>query len=97
MLEDLGCRMIGPIPRIDAALQAIEREELDGAVLDVNVNNEKVFPVADALLQRSIPFVFATGYGQAMLPEDYRRFPVLHKPFSARELATCVQRNFRRG
>ena len=51
------------------------------AILDVNLNGEPILPVADVLVARGTPFVFATGYGERGLPEPYRDRPTLNKPF----------------
>lgn len=81
VLEDLGHQMVGPYSRVEAALSAARVEEFDVAILDVNVNGQAIFPVAEAIAARSIPFVFSTGYGQKSLPEEYRSRPTLDKPF----------------
>lgn len=56
--------------------------ELDAALLDVNVAGQEVFPVAEALKARGVPFVFSTGYGEAGLPEHWRGNPTVQKPFT---------------
>lgn len=81
VLEDLGHQMLGPYYRVDAALVAAQSEDFDVAILDVNVNGQAIFPVADAIATRGIPFIFSTGYGQKSLPEKYRSRPTLDKPF----------------
>ena len=82
VLQSLGCTIVGPVPNLAGALQAARTEPLSGAVLDVNLNGEKVYPAADELLARGIPFVFATGYGAADLPERFRSLPRVQKPFN---------------
>ena len=74
------------VPRVNEALAAAQREEFDLAILDVHLNGQAVFPVADALIERGIPFVFATGYGERGLPEQYRNRPILQKPFAKDDL-----------
>lgn len=81
VLEDLGHQMLGPYSRVEAALPAARTEEFDVAILDVNVNGQAVFPVAEAIASRGIPLIFSTGYGQKSLPEEYRSRPTLDKPF----------------
>ena len=84
MLSDLGCRVVATASRVAHALVVASdnAQALDGAILDVNVAGESVEPVAAALAARGVPFVFATGYGQAGVPETWRDRPALQKPFS---------------
>jgi CheY-like chemotaxis protein len=86
MLLDFGCEVIGPAARLTAALEAVSREPIDLAILDVNVAGEPIYPVADALAERRIPFVFSTGYGSAGIKDAYRDRPVLQKPFAQHDL-----------
>jgi CheY-like chemotaxis protein len=86
MLLDFGCEVIGPAARLAAALEAVERETVDLAILDVNVAGEPIYPVAEALVQRRIPFVFSTGYGTAGIKDAFRDRPVLQKPFAQHDL-----------
>lgn len=64
--------MAGDRPR-PTELLPTPRESIDAAVLDINLQGEAVFPVADALIERGIPFVFATGYDQSAVPAPYER------------------------
>lgn len=85
ILEDMGCVTVGPIANIDDALALLasdEAETLDGALLDVNVAGREVFPVADVLKARGVPFVFSTGYGQGGLPDEWRTHATIQKPFT---------------
>jgi CheY-like chemotaxis protein len=86
MLLDFGCEVVGPAARLAAALDAVERESLDLAILDVNVAGEPIYPVAEALMRRQVPFVFSTGYGSAGIKDAYRDRPVLQKPFAQHDL-----------
>lgn len=86
MLMDFGCEVIGPAARLAAALEAVERETLDLAILDVNVAGEPIYPVVEALERLHIPFVFSTGYGSAGIKDAYRDRPVLQKPFAQNDL-----------
>jgi CheY-like chemotaxis protein len=93
MLADLGCTVVGSAARVEQALAMIEAAgSLDAAVLDVNLNGQKSYSVADALVARSVPFAFATGYGQDSLMNGYRRFPLLQKPFKLLELGNAVMK-----
>ena len=86
MLLDFGCEVVGPAARLSAALDAVSREQVDLAILDVNVAGEPIYPVAEALAQREIPFVFSTGYGSAGIRDTFRDRPVLQKPFAQHDL-----------
>ncbi len=86
MLLDFGCEVIGPAARLSAALDAVGRESIDLAILDVNVAGEPIYPVAEALAERGVPFVFSTGYGSAGIKDVYRDRPVLQKPFAQHDL-----------
>jgi len=86
MLLDFGCEVIGPAARLSAALDAVEREVVDLAILDVNVAGEPIYPVAETLARKGVPFVFSTGYGSAGIKDAYRDRPVLQKPFAQHDL-----------
>jgi CheY-like chemotaxis protein len=83
ILEDMGCTPVGPAANIDEGLAlATEDGVLDAALLDVNVAGRQVFPVAEALKARGVPFVFSTGYGEGGLPDEWRGRPTIQKPFT---------------
>jgi CheY-like chemotaxis protein len=82
ILEDMGCTPVGPAANIDDGLALAEGESLDAALLDVNVAGRQVFPVAQALKDRGVPFVFSTGYGEGGLPDEWRGQPTIQKPFT---------------
>jgi CheY-like chemotaxis protein len=86
MLQSAGCVVKGPVARVPEALDTIEKERCDAAVLDVNLGGERIDPVAHALADRNIPFVFVTGYGHAALPAEYAERPRLRKPFRMADL-----------
>ena len=85
-LQELGCVVVGPVARLDAALRLASSEALDAAVLDVTIRGGHIQPVAEQLLARGIPFVLASGYGDWSLPENLRDQPRLTKPFAQRQL-----------
>ncbi len=82
ILEDMGCTPVGPAATIDDGLVMAESETLDAALLDVNVAGRQVFPVAEALRARGVPFVFSTGYGEGGLPDEWRGQATIQKPFT---------------
>jgi DNA-binding response OmpR family regulator len=86
ILQSAGCVVMGPVPRLPEALDAINREDYDVAVLDVNLAGERINPVADALSERNVPFLFVTGYGTNALPSEYAERPHICKPFRMAEL-----------
>ena len=91
-LAAAGAEVIGPATRLDEALDLARREQLDAAVLDINLDGEPVFPVAEALLRRMVPILFSTGYdGSSMLPEAMRRIPTVQKPFSGEMLVRTLK------
>ena len=92
VLREAGCVVIGPFARIPAALAAAKTELVDVALLDVNVAEEKVFPVAYVLEERGIPFLFVTGYGDAALPKDRPGWEACPKPFQPGQLAAHLAR-----
>ena len=80
-LADIGCVTIGPVGDLESALRMAQTEPLDAAILDVTIRGGQVFPVAEALRARNLPFVLASGYGDWALPEPFRDQPRLTKPF----------------
>ena len=82
ILEDMGCTPVGPASSIDEGLRLAASEQLDGALLDVNVAGRQIFPVAEALRERGVPFVFSTGYGEGGLPDEWRGQRTIQKPFT---------------
>lgn len=81
MLNDLGYEVVATVGRLEEALQMAREVAVDVAILDVNLNGQEVYPVADVLAGRNIPFVFASGYGDNGLPAPYQNRPTLPKPF----------------
>lgn len=94
MAQDCGCDVAGPAADVTDAIEIIQSaqgEALAGAVLDVNLGRERVWPVAALLAERSIPFVVATGYGDGDVPATFRDRPMLAKPISRRALAEALR------
>ena len=94
LLETNGCEVIGPAATVARALDLIARTALDGAVLDINLGGELSFPVAAALIERDVPFLFLTGYDDLIVPPQYRGMRRLEKPSDMRQLAEIVTSAF---
>ncbi len=90
MLTEIGCTVIGPAANLDEALALVADSVIDVALLDVNLAGKPVFPVADLLRARGVPYIFASGYGEAGVSEDHRGAPVLQKPFRESDLARIL-------
>jgi CheY-like chemotaxis protein len=91
-IQDRGATVVGPVATLQTALESVERHgfELNGASLDINLAGQLVFPVADALLARGIPFIFSTGYDLRVIPEIYRDIPRCEKPVNAETVARSL-------
>ena len=95
MIEDTlkaaGCVVIGPVATVRDALALIKREDIDCAVLDIELIDGKAGPVAEALVKRGIRFVLATGYNSAAIGPQYASAPVVGKAFDLPELLDAVE------
>jgi CheY-like chemotaxis protein len=90
-LRQLGAEVLGPAPSRDDALALISRaRRIDLGILDVNLRGEDVFPIAQALNDRKVPFAFATGYERSALPARFQGIPCWQKPFQPEELAAAL-------
>jgi hypothetical protein len=90
-LTSFGCFVAGPFAKLGKALVAARAMRLDGAVLDINLNGEMVYPLAEFLDMAGVPFVFLTGYVPTDLPERFRRFRRLQKPLHAEKLRHIIR------
>jgi len=81
MLEELGHRVVAEAGEINRAIVLAQSIEFELAILDVNLNGQVITPVADVIKARKRPLIFATGYGAAGVPDNYRDQPTLQKPF----------------
>ncbi len=92
MILDFGSEVVGPAAQMDEALRLARQVELDAAILDINVGGTVIFPVADILIERGIPLIFATGYGSKGLPPRFQDSPTLPKPFSYQSLSEVLRK-----
>jgi CheY-like chemotaxis protein len=91
-LEELGCEVVGIASRIDAARTAIHERDFDCAILDINVHGEPIYPVAEKLDERDVPFIFLTGYDSNEIQQAFRNRPVLRKPLEPWALRQALAR-----
>lgn len=90
-LEDNGAQVIGPVGSVRDALSLVESsDDLAAAVLDVNLGGEQVYPVADRLLDRRVPFLFTSGYDNAMSPPQYTNIIHCTKPMNPEEVVRML-------
>ena len=97
-LAQRGVAVVGPVPSVEKAVALIASgARIDGAVLDVNLQGEMVFAVADLLLARSVPFLFTTGYDQAVIPPRFDTILRCEKPLEVGNLCKAVARMVAQG
>ncbi len=92
MLDELGYGVAAAVGSLAEAQEHASGGDFSAAILDVNVDGQEIFPVADILAQRGLPFVFVTGYGENSLPERFRGRPALQKPFQAERLKAALDK-----
>lgn len=92
MVENCGGRALGPAGTVDRALRLIEEADPEAGVLDINLGRERIWPVARALADRSIPFVLATGYSRIEIDPAFQDTPLLSKPVMPGELERALVR-----
>lgn len=91
-LRDAGAEIVGPVPGLEEAMEQVEADGFDVALLDIKLDDEAVYPVADMLSERGIPFAFVTGYDQSHIPQRFRDVPYQVKPHGAVELVPLLER-----
>lgn len=96
LLEGFGCNVVGVAGTLSRGLALVDDESLpiDGAVLDINLGGEKVFPVAERLIARGVPFIFCTGYGADGLPVAFAGVPTIAKPYLEETLRKMLVSRF---
>jgi DNA-binding response OmpR family regulator len=90
-LRSAGCSIIGPFSTLEAATLAARRKRFDVAILDINLNGDRVYPLADELSARGVPFIFLSGYVAAALPERFREAPQIAKPHDPAALVEVIR------
>jgi len=89
-LAALGCEIAASVASLRRACECAASTPCDFAVLDVNLAGELVFPAARILVSRSVPFLFATGYGASGIDPEFGRHPIVTKPFTALALRAGI-------
>ena len=95
-LLEAGYKVVGPLSNVRDALHAIETEQVEAAVLDLNLQNETSLPVADALATRQTPFLFLSGHSADLLPARHRSRVLVAKPWQSTNLLREVGETLRR-
>lgn len=90
-LVRLGYTLAPIASTVDEALSMLDQHRIDLAVVDINLAGTASFPVADALHARGIPFLFTTGYGESGVPEQYRAFTIVQKPYRIAKLEPILR------
>src|SRR5262249_42254672 len=91
MLSSAGCAIIGPVGSIEDAKRTIEREEIDAALVDVNLQGKSIDALLVELKENDIPFAFVTGYGAKVLSKTFEETVTISKPFSADQLLAVTE------
>jgi DNA-binding response OmpR family regulator len=89
-LRDFGCGVVGPFGSVAEAVAALRTEQPDCAVLDLNLNGELAMPIADALADAQVPYLFLSGHSRDLLPDRHRTRPFLSKPYLERALRAIL-------
>jgi CheY-like chemotaxis protein len=95
-LRSLGAEIAGPVGDLEGAARILDDGGiLDGAVLDVNIRSEMIFPIARELRERQVPFVFTTGYDKATLGPEFQDVALWEKPIDVAAMARGLARLIR--
>lgn len=96
VLETYGCEVVGPVPDVAEGLVLARGAALDGAVLDINLRGKPSFPIAAALAERTIPYLFLTGYDDKRgIPVEHRAAERIAKPVDPAALSAVIAERFR--
>ena len=91
-LEQMGYRVLGPVPSPKRAMTLLKSDSCDGAILDVSLGRETSESVADYLIDHEVPFFFLTGYSSSSITDPkLKEKPLYHKPMNRESLAEAVR------
>lgn len=91
MLQDEGCDVVATVASVRAALEQIGKHEIDCAFLDINLGHEQVFPVADELARKGVPFALLSGHTKAVVPPAHLNRPALPKPYLKKDVLKILE------
>jgi CheY-like chemotaxis protein len=94
LLEELGCEVVGPAPNMAAARELLETKEFDGALMDIHIRGERVFPLCGMLAARDVPFVLTSGYADWQIPDKWQDRPRLQKPYTIAQIEQALSSLF---
>jgi DNA-binding response OmpR family regulator len=89
-LRAQGAEVIGPIADVSEAISQLGHAEFDAAVIDINLRDELAYSIADELVPRDIPFVFATGYGSEQIPKRFQNIKSWQKPYDIADIVAHI-------
>jgi len=90
VLEELGCKVVGPAPNIASARELIEGEQFDAALVDVHIRGERVFPLCEELAAKGVPFILTSGYADWGMLEKWEDRPRLQKPYTLEKVEQAL-------
>jgi DNA-binding response OmpR family regulator len=96
-VEDAWFNVVGPVPTLQEGMRLADSTDLDGALLDIKLGGDQVFPLARHLRTKRVPFVFLSGYDRSILPADLNTAPLISKPIFVNELARLAADRFSGG
>jgi DNA-binding response OmpR family regulator len=92
MVHDLGFKVLGIAATVSEGLKLADHPDIDFAIVNLNLHGEMAIPIADRLLERTIPFIFASGYDRDRVPPRHQHVFVLEKPFTFASLKAALPR-----
>jgi len=96
LIEDFGGTVVGPVGRLEQAVDLSRSEELDGAILDVRLNGSTSYPLARELIDKGVPVIFLTGFAPGSMESEFNDVPLLSKPLEIRETERVLRKTVAR-
>jgi CheY-like chemotaxis protein len=94
LIEEIGCTVVGPAPNMAAARELVEAGEFDGALIDIHIRGERVFPLCEMLQAQGLPFVFTSCYADWQMPDKWQDRPRLQKPYTIDQVEEALGKLF---